>query len=336
MAEKKKPLEPVQNDRATTISAFSKKILEKYRKGQAGAFRFPAMIFHRHSIYFSTRLFNMDPTLNIPLRIDMNFQKIENIIRADLFFTLSGTKRQRASISLAKQIFSNTDKRVFKTFSVKNSATVVSEGTSNLLLGHIFQKTGISVRSYVDSLFHRKSYTPTEYSRQLFETLLKKFSTTTLSKKGIASSVNTEAEVLHLSLPEPAQSGNLFKKYSKGKDRLAIQSRMKGMPSSAIFSNSFMPEGESAAYESAKTELAEHPAGGEALYFFKQRQIEKVLDEVRRIVTKSREAVIKKTAYAKASEKAESDPLLDLERLTEQVYRNIERRIRSERERKGL
>ncbi|MCF6155900.1 MAG: hypothetical protein E3K36_11750 [Candidatus Brocadia sp.] len=77
---------------------------------------------------------------------------------------------------------------------------------------------------------------------------------------------------------------------------------------------------------------------GQNLYFHNQRKIEQEVEEIKKIVVETKEAV-QDTSFSKHfptdMDKAIKQHL-DINRISDQVYQNIERRIRIERERRGL
>jgi hypothetical protein len=75
---------------------------------------------------------------------------------------------------------------------------------------------------------------------------------------------------------------------------------------------------------------------GEGLYFHNQRQIEQEVEEIRNVVIETKEAV-RETNYHSPNELDRViKQHLDINRISDQVYQNIERRIKIERERRGL
>lgn len=79
--------------------------------------------------------------------------------------------------------------------------------------------------------------------------------------------------------------------------------------------------------------------GLDNLYFHNRRRIEQEVEEIKKVVIETRETVEKKLLSAH-SLKGDMDKYInqhfDITRLSDQVYYNIERRIRMERERRGI
>ena len=78
------------------------------------------------------------------------------------------------------------------------------------------------------------------------------------------------------------------------------------------------------------------PERAGALFFKSTHQIERELDEVKRIVKKSEDRVQEKVSRQLREIDTERNRQVDIGQLTHQVYRNMERMIRSERERRGM
>lgn len=75
----------------------------------------------------------------------------------------------------------------------------------------------------------------------------------------------------------------------------------------------------------------------ESLYFHNQRnKIEQEVEDIRRVVVETKEAVEEKNHHSPKDMSMAIKQHLDINRISDQVYQNIERRIRIERERRGL
>ena len=76
--------------------------------------------------------------------------------------------------------------------------------------------------------------------------------------------------------------------------------------------------------------------GGEDFYFRNQQKIEQEVEEIKKIIIETKESVSEKSATTHFFKETDIKLPLDINRLSDQVYQNIERRIRIERERRGL
>lgn len=75
----------------------------------------------------------------------------------------------------------------------------------------------------------------------------------------------------------------------------------------------------------------------ESLYFHNQRnKIEQEVEDIRRVVVETKEAVEEKKHHSPKDMSMAIKQHLDINRISDQVYQNIERRIRIERERRGM
>lgn len=77
-------------------------------------------------------------------------------------------------------------------------------------------------------------------------------------------------------------------------------------------------------------------AESENFYFHSQQMIEKELNEIKKNIVETKEAVKEKSVPDRSSMDMDIKKHFDINRLSDQVYRNIEQRIRIERERRGL
>lgn len=75
---------------------------------------------------------------------------------------------------------------------------------------------------------------------------------------------------------------------------------------------------------------------GRELVFLSTNKIEREIDEMKRIVKKSEDRVQEKVSRQLSEISAEKNRQVDVGQLTQQVYRNMERMIRIERERRGI
>lgn len=73
-------------------------------------------------------------------------------------------------------------------------------------------------------------------------------------------------------------------------------------------------------------------------YFHKERRMEQEVDEIKRIVIEASEGIRERSLSHRYLGEVDSaiKRQLDIDRISDQVYRNIERRIRMERERRGM
>jgi hypothetical protein len=74
----------------------------------------------------------------------------------------------------------------------------------------------------------------------------------------------------------------------------------------------------------------------ENFYFHRRLGIEQEVEEIKKIVVEMKETVSEKSTTANFPSEMDIKRHLDINRISDQVYQNIERRIRMERERRGL
>jgi hypothetical protein len=74
----------------------------------------------------------------------------------------------------------------------------------------------------------------------------------------------------------------------------------------------------------------------ENFYFHKRQSIEREVEDIKKIIVETKEAVTEKTRSANFPDEIDIRRHLDINRISDQVYQNMERRIRMERERRGL
>jgi hypothetical protein len=74
----------------------------------------------------------------------------------------------------------------------------------------------------------------------------------------------------------------------------------------------------------------------EDFYFHKRQNIEQEVEEIKRIVVETKETVLEKSMTKNFPGEIDIKRHFDINRISDQVYQNIERRVRMERERRGL
>jgi len=74
----------------------------------------------------------------------------------------------------------------------------------------------------------------------------------------------------------------------------------------------------------------------EDFYFHKRQNIEREVEEIKKIIVETKEAVAEKSRSVSFPDEIDIKRHLDINRISDQVYQNMERRIRMERERRGL
>ncbi|NTU41451.1 MAG: hypothetical protein HGA78_00045 [Nitrospirales bacterium] len=75
------------------------------------------------------------------------------------------------------------------------------------------------------------------------------------------------------------------------------------------------------------------------LYFSSRRNIGREVDEIKKIIVETKETLRESTMPGNSTEAHMVKAIkqhLDIERISHQVYQNLERRIRTERERRGF
>ncbi len=72
------------------------------------------------------------------------------------------------------------------------------------------------------------------------------------------------------------------------------------------------------------------------VYFHSQRKMEHEVEEIKKVIFETKEAMRQKNHYSSRDISVAIKQHLDINRISDQVYQNIERRIRLERERRGL
>ncbi len=74
----------------------------------------------------------------------------------------------------------------------------------------------------------------------------------------------------------------------------------------------------------------------EDFYFHKRQNIEREVEEIKRVIVETKEAVVEKSQPVNFPNEMDMKRHLDINRISDHVYQNIERRIRMERERRGM
>ncbi|HSE42652.1 MAG TPA: hypothetical protein VLH08_17925, partial [Acidobacteriota bacterium] len=72
------------------------------------------------------------------------------------------------------------------------------------------------------------------------------------------------------------------------------------------------------------------------LYFQTTRLLDKHVEEIRRTVMETKEVVIENSRTTSSANTTATKAYLNVDQISDQVYQNLERRIRTERERRGM
>jgi len=75
-------------------------------------------------------------------------------------------------------------------------------------------------------------------------------------------------------------------------------------------------------------------AGAESLHFREMKNIEQEIENIKKIAIETKESVLDKSKLSLGE--ADIKRYIDINRISDQVYQNIERNIRIERERRGM
>jgi hypothetical protein len=104
-----------------------------------------------------------------------------------------------------------------------------------------------------------------------------------------------------------------------------------------LFNKSLTKRAQSSApYSMTEWRKAIFNKNSQDFYFHKRQSIEQEVEEIKRIVVEAKEAVVQKSTSTNYPGEIDIKQHFDINRISDQVYQNIERRVRMERERRGL
>jgi hypothetical protein len=339
----------------TTLSDsnFYRKIIRKHQKGKINSFMFSMMIFNKNkehvfsqkinmSILFRLHLYNQNivPSLiekiilrsTIKRKIAQNMNEITNIfltalkiprmyqVISELLPTRHIPANRISTVSFLKSVF----------FKVENMTTESNKGLKRLFLSvnaAFYQQAThtISSLSAIKSpqFLNYGNYMQIVYSQTLRAASIEKENT------------REYQSVFDHKSPAILSQNNLL--FNRTSTLLSISTPFFNKTNWATINKSLIKNyyhnfGAGAA-SSARRRYA-YNTGGENLRFHDPKRIEQEIEQIKKIVVETKESVLEKTTPALGE--GDIKRYLDINRISDQVYQNIERTIRMERERRGM
>ena len=324
--------------------AFARKIMRKCRRPGNGAAGFPAMTFFRHqgsAVADPYRIF-----LRLPLHIEMHVPKIANIQNLYRFFASSAAERPRSRLPEGRRGAPDHAalQGVRPIRSLERKQMAAPAGSFVFLLQNpiplLTQQIHRSLRIAGTTPFRPYSQGPANTT--FIASLLQRAFFQTVNRTE-AHRDGTSALFLNRISPTASMQHNAFFKTTR------IGTHTAPVTILPQFSKSVLS---GALHEGRKTESGSRFEGvfsssteqrGDAgrpdpqtCFYHRQQKVEAVLDEVKTIVADAQEAIAERVSHSKPLDPAEINRALDINRLSDQIYRDIERKIRSEKERRGL
>lgn len=302
-------------------SYFHRRIFDKYQKGKSNSFGFPLMIFHRNAGSVLKKI-NISVSLQLYIRVhnqsimsSLVVKKLQNVER---LFSWFGAEKFISQIMVKPPLL--------KSFrDVKNLFPWIRhENVSRLLpIGGILATDIQSISSQIMNRTFPLSYD--KYGQILSRIRgirVRSVSGGDMNYPAALQGHKSPATLSQVNLPivgnEALRSWAALSKPSM--KRLSYKTGLNTVNSTAVRKRTvFQPLDDD-------------------FYFHKHRKIEEEVEKIKKIVVETKEVVMGKSASNDFSKEMELTVKrhLDVNRISDQVYQNIERRIRMERERRGL
>ena len=324
-------------------SHFHQKIINRYRKGKINVFRSPLLIFLKNKRRISSLKINVNALVNI-------FNKISKIF-AENAKNVYG-KNSLLSLIRIKHLIQQP---IFRRYPLEG------DHTDRIFLFQYHEKERIQDRGHVWPagmqnvhlvLNNRTHSTSSFYPEAVYKVFLQG------ADQPISQYLKPEygsQSIQHF----PYNTGHHFTKIKSIQNKRDISSSIirnihQMMNNRIQFASSFYPEAVYKVFlQGAEQTFENHqysePAGislfhdkpsistaGEFLYFNDQRNIEQEIEEVKKIAIDTREELREQSSSINPLGDIDLKKYFDVHWLSDQVYQNIEQRIRIEKERRGL
>lgn len=306
---------------------FYKKIVQKYQTGKKNISRFPRIIFCKKEGYFFPQKIN----IVLKFRLHSDKQNVLPSLTVQKIFTL---KRMLPEL--------NTEKSTFQSIVKPKGTQVVSNVTNTFLTSFkITQKCQIgseflTVHAVDHSILIREeNIRKNQYKFPLIlqREILVSNSTTLGEKKYFSKLINRVIvnrpliKSYYGNFSNPAsspilnpESSSLYKKT----DWIVVNKHLIKSCYHNLWSELSSSVHRTYAYK----------IGSKTLHFQDSRNIEQEIEQIKRVVIQTKKSILEKIppAFGEADIKRH----LDINRISDQVYQNLERKIRMERERRGI
>ena len=175
---------------------------------------------------------------------------------------------------------------------------------------------------------------------QIINSQLLKFGTNFVESVNTAvypTTIEKESKLKYQSLVEhkppliPSRGNSLFNNAIFSGNRLCFENSNRAIINKPLIKNYYRNLGKDKSIFSQRRNA--YTIGGKGLHFNDQRHIEQEIENVKKIVIETKASVLDKSKPVFGE--ADIKRYLDINRISSEVYQNIERRIRMERERRG-
>lgn len=293
---------------------FYQKILKKYQTGKRRAFRLPLMIFYDNREHILSKKINV----NILLKPHLHSQSVASFLNVRTTPSMNGIikwlNNKETLQPIEKQIMHNLRKRSIVKF-LKSS--VFRAGNIKIELNRILMQLPLATCTF--SVNHRNSV---RNIVSQISGLERNYGSVNISRSlALSNKKNVYRYRLTLEHSSPAVNRSFFKEI----DQRVVNNpltRKYHYYSSENNVSSFIQQG------------YPYATGNENLHFRDTLHIEKEIKQIKKIVTEAKELALEKPPPSLGE--ADIKRYIDINRISDQVYRNIERTIRMERDRRGM
>lgn len=299
----------------TTLSRsnFYQKILKKYQTGKKRTFRLPLMIFYDREHILSKKI-----NVNILFQPHLHSQSVVSILNErnipSMNEIIQWLNNKETLQPIEKQIMRNLNK--YSTVKFLKSS-VFRAGNVKIELSRILMQLPLATGT--SSLYHGNNVRNigSQISR-----LERNYESVNLPRiLTISNKKNVYKYQLILEHSSPAVNRLFFKEIDKRvvNNPLTKKYHYYGSENSV---SSFLQQG------------YPYATGNEELHFRDTLHIENEIKQIKKIVTEAKESALEKPPPSLGE--ADIKRYIDINRISDQVYRNIERTIRMERDRRGM
>lgn len=329
-------------------SDFYQKIVNKYQLGKGSLFRFPMMVFCKNTGRLVSQKINMD----ILFRLHIYNQNIDAPLIAKTVQEMKGLFSSFGTEKLIPQFI--VKPALLKSKQGVNKVFQLAQGEilKRLLLYVNISMSQVSIVSFIQSVFSRFRDSGIANHQLLNYVQIAKPQTKEIRGNLIWGDTRPDS---------PPQKGNAWTYHSLfehkppailSKGNLFLNNRAQLYKGKEVFNKiyqnlvafikpimkhdryTYRPDATSLTPLQKRDVLKDN----DNFYFQNHRKVEQGVEEIKKIVAETKEAV-RETPLSKHFQKDMDKAIkhhIDINRISDQVYQNIERRIRIEKERRGL
>lgn len=299
-------------------SFFYRKIINKYRKGRRNSFIFPILIFKKNSENAIHKIIDLDFMFGFRIStFPLIVKKIQSMKKMLLLLNNEKSIPESNAGKFENTLHQNITQRHFLTQMKVNKISMSSDIETRKMKRVVSYQNVINNVSYENIKGHQ---TPTD--RNYF-TPQPKINSSTFTTKNRKEHFPVNKQIWR----NPLSTNGVLKVQGFQNKKIFRQQGIIGLPLMKFPMN--VPGSESSDGKKYSFHIND-----EKLHYQDKGEIKKDIEEIKKIMIGTKESI--QSMGLRASGQENAKPNLDINRISDLVYQNIERSIRMERERRGM